>query len=319
MEGVRFREAREDLERRERPVASKVATADEAMSLIADGDHVAIGGTLYSRTPMALVFALLRQQRRGLTLSRPLACYEAELLLVSGAAERIVSSWMGIGLQWGLSPVLRHFVERGQAEFEEWSHLGLGLRYKAGAMGVPFLPSFTMLGSGIAAARGLETTRCPYTKELMLAIPALNPDVALIHAHRADQYGNAQVDGYRHMDVDMARAARKVIVSAERIVDPGEIRANPWSSMLPHFTVDLVVEAPFGSFPHECYGLYEADTDHFDAYVRELREHGVEGAARYADRNARAHADFAGFLADVGSERLQRQVDRAKELMPAWT
>jgi glutaconate CoA-transferase, subunit A len=148
------------------------------------------------------------------------------------------------------------------------------------------------------------------------AIPALNPDVALIHVHRADTFGNAQVDGYRHMDVDMARAARTVIISAEQIVSPDEIRANPWSTVLPHFAVDVVVEAPFGAYPHECYGRYEADTEHFDAYVDELRQHGVDGARRYADRYARQLPDFAAFLALVGQERLQRQVERAKGLMP---
>ena len=179
-------------------------------SSIRDGDHVAIGGTLYSRTPMALVFALLRQRRRHLTVSRPLACYEIELFLATGALDRIVTSWVGIGLPWGLSPIFRHYVERGEVAYDEWSHLAMGLRYKAGAMGVPFLPSLTMLGSDLAARLDLQTVTCPYTGERLAAVPALNPDVALIHAHRADMFGNVQVDGYQHMDVDMARAARTV-------------------------------------------------------------------------------------------------------------
>jgi glutaconate CoA-transferase subunit A len=312
---VTFREARVELEQTERPVADKRMTADDAVALVSDGAHVAIGGTLYSRTPMALVFALLRKPRQRLTLSRPLTCYEAELFLATGAAERIVTSWMGIGLHWGLSPVLREYVEQGRAEYEEWSHLGLGLRYKAAAMGVPFLPALTMLGSDIAAGRDLQTVSCPYTKERTLAIPALNPDLALIHVHRADMFGNAQVDGYRHMDVDVARAARKVVVSAEQIVDSAEIRSNPWNTMLPHFAVDAVVEAPYGAYPHECYGRYEADTQHFDDYVQGLREHGVDGARRYVERFVHAHPDFESFLADVGSERLQRQVDQVKGLI----
>ena len=99
---------------------------------------------------MALLFELLRQRRRQLTLSRPLACYEIELFLATGGADRIVSSWVGIGLQWGLAPIFRHYVETGAATYEEWSHLAMGLRYKAGAMGVPFLPGLSMLGSDIA-------------------------------------------------------------------------------------------------------------------------------------------------------------------------
>ena len=145
-----------------RPVLDKRMTAEAAMALIRDGDHVAIGGTLYSRTPMALVFALLRQRRRHLTVSRPLACYEIELFLSTGALDRIISSWVGIGLPWGLPPIFRYYAERGEVGYDEWSHLAMGLRYKAGAMGVPFLPSRTMLGSDLARTLDLQTVTCPY-------------------------------------------------------------------------------------------------------------------------------------------------------------
>src|SRR5215472_3271863 len=165
-----------------RPMVDKQMTAEAATAMVRDGDHVAIGGTLYSRTPMALVFALLRHRRRHLTVSRPLACYEIELFLATGALDRIVTSWVGIGLPWGLAPIFRHYVERGEARYDEWSHLAMGLRYKAGAMGVPFLPTLTMLGSDLAARLDLQAVTCPYTGERLAAVPALNPDVALIHA-----------------------------------------------------------------------------------------------------------------------------------------
>lgn len=311
-----FRDVRAELAARTRPVADKRTTAAEAVTLVGDGDHVAIGGTCYSRTPMALLFALLKLRRRRLAISRPLSCYEAELLLATGAAERIVTSWVGIGLRWGLAPVFRHYIETGAAVYEEWSHLAMGLRYRAGAMGLPFLPALSMLGSDLAPAVGLRTVACPYTGERLAAIPALNPDVALIHVHRADIYGNAQVDGYRHMDVDMARAARKVIVSAERIVSTGEISAQPWATMLPHFAVDAVVEAPHGAYPHECYGLYEADLDHFDGYAAAVREGGAVAARRYVAEHVDAHPDFAAFLAEAGAERLAARAAGAKRLMP---
>jgi glutaconate CoA-transferase subunit A len=314
---VRFREAREDLEATERPSVDKTMTARDAIALVADGNHVAIGGTLYSRSPVALIFALLNRGLQRLTVSRPLSCYEIELLLATGSAERIVTSWVGIGLPWGLPRVLRHYVENGLAHYEEWSHLGIGLRYKAGAMGVPFLPTLTMLGSDLAAEVDLQTVTCPYTGHEMAAVPALNPDVALIHAHRADKHGNVQVDGYRHMDSDMARAARRVIVSAERIVSTEEISSRPWTTMLPHFAVDAVVEAPFGAYPNECYGLYEADFEHFDDYVRAVKNQGVDGAVAYVERHVRSNRDFAEFLQGVGSERLDKLAERARSLMPS--
>ena len=306
-----------DLRTHHRPVVDKQVSARDAVRLVRDGDHIAIGGTLYSRTPMALLFELLRTGRTGLTLSRPLACHETELFLASGAAERVVTSWVGIGLRWGLSPVLRHYVENGLARYDEWSHLALGLRYKAAAMGVPFLPTRTMLGSDLAERTGTQRVSCPYTGEELVAVPALVPDVTILHVHRADVYGNVQVDGYRHMDVDMARAARRVIVSAEEIVAPDVIEARPGATMLPHFTVDAVVEARFGSYPHECYGRYEADFEHFDDYVALLREHGADGARRYVESNVLAHADFAGFLAAAGGDRLRRLAAAARELTPS--
>jgi glutaconate CoA-transferase, subunit A len=316
MEQVSVLAARAEREAAGRPQADKRMTAEAAAALIRDGDHVAIGGTLYSRTPMALVFALLRQRTRHLTVSRPLACYEVELFLSAGMLDRIVSSWVGIGLPWGLAPVFRHYLERGEAAYDEWSHLAMGLRYKAGAMGVPFLPSLTMLGSDLASALDLQTVTCPYSGQRLAAIPALNPDVALIHAHRADMFGNVQVDGYRHMDADIARAARKVIVSAERIVSPEEIASQPAQTMLPYFAVDAVVAAPHGAYPHECYGLYGADLAHFDAYVAAVKEAGPQAGLEYIEQNVDGHADFAGFVAAAGPGRLAALAAEAAELMP---
>jgi glutaconate CoA-transferase subunit A len=316
MEQVAVRQARAEREAGGRPVADKRMTAEAATALIRDGDHVAIGGTLYSRTPMALVFALLRHRRRHLTVSRTLACYEIELLLATGALDRIVTSWVGIGLPWGLPPIFRHYAESGQVRYDEWSHLALGLRYKAGAMGVPFLPSLTMLGSDLARTRDLQTVTCPYTGERLAAMPALNPDVALIHAHRADMFGNVQVDGYRHMDTDMAKAARTVIVSAEEIVSADAIAARPDQTMLPHFAVDAVVAAPYGSYPHECYGLYGPDLEHFDAYAASVRADGPAAGLRYVEQNVDAHADFAAFLAAAGPGRLAAREAEARELTP---
>lgn len=315
---VSFLDARLELERRERAVTDKRTTAQVAIDEhVRNGDHVAIGGTAYSRTPTALVFALLRSDLRGLTASRPLMCYEAELLMATGQASCIMTSWVAIGLRWGLARVVRTYVERGEAIYEEWSHLGIGLRYKAGAMGVPFLPTLTMLGSGLAAANTLATVESPYTHTMVAAVPALNPDVALVHVHRADMHGNAQIDGYHHMDVDMARAARRVIVSAEKIVSPEELAHDPAATVLPHFAVDAVVEEPYGAYPSECYGLYEPDLDHFERYANEVKEDGAEGARHYVERYVRRYPEFSDFLrAEVGANGLEDLAKSAEGLMP---
>ena len=163
-------------------------------------------------------------------------CYEAEWVLVAGAVDKIVTSWMGIGLPWGLSRILRALRRVGHAwRFEEWSHLGLGLRFRAAAMGMPFLPALTMLGSDLMGVGGLKTIACPFTGETLAAVPALFPDVALLHVHRADRFGNCQIDGYPHMDADIARAATTVLVTAEEIVPTTRSARQPDRTVIPGF------------------------------------------------------------------------------------
>src|SRR5262245_35528734 len=258
-----FLAARRRLEAKPKPSADKLTSIDDAVARIADGAHIAIGGCLFSRTPLALVRALLRRRPSGLGLSRNLMCYEGEWGLVAGAVEKIVTSWMGIGLPWGLSRIVREYVESGRVVFEEWSHLGLGLRFRAAAMGLPFLPTLTMLGSDLMGVGGSKTITCPYTGETLHAVPALFPDVALIHVHRADRLGNCQIDGYPHMDADIARAATTVLVTAEEIVPEEVIRRQPDRTVIPGFAVDALVHQPYGSYPHECYGLYDSEPAHF--------------------------------------------------------
>ncbi|MGH3625876.1 MAG: CoA transferase subunit A, partial [Sciscionella sp.] len=169
--------ARADIEGRARAGMDKLVTAQDAVSrFVPDGAVIGVGGTNHARTPMALLTEVLRQRRTGLTLVRPLSCFEAELFMAAGAADRLMTSWVGIGHGWGLANVLRHCVEQGLATYEEWSHLGIGLRYKAGALGVPYLPTVSMLGSDIGSSLGLRTVTCPYTGQVLNAVPSLNPD-----------------------------------------------------------------------------------------------------------------------------------------------
>src|SRR5262249_20470138 len=279
-----FRAARQRLEAKTKSGGEKLVSLEEAVGRVNDGDHVALGGCLFSRTPLALVWALVRRRPQRLAISRHLMCYEGEWCLLARAGEKIVTSWMGIGLPWGLSRVLRDYVESGKVVFEEWSHLGLGLRFRAAAMGVPFLPSLTMLGSGLMNVGGSQTIRCPYTGENLHAVPALFPDVALIHVHRADRLGNCQIDGYPHVDADIARAAATVLVTAEEIVSEDVIRRQPDRTVIPGFAVDALCHVPYGSYPHECYGLYDSEPDHFTEYVDGVQRSGNDGVARYLER-----------------------------------
>jgi len=288
-----------------------------AAGLVADGDTVVAGGCLYSRPPYAMLFELLRAGRCDLTLARNLMCFEAELFLVRGAAAHLMAAWVGIGLPWGIPRVFREYTERDASIYEEWSHLSFGLRFLAGSMGMPFLPTASLLGSDLLKRLPAEEMDCPLTGERLVAVPACQPEVALIHVHRADPQGNAQVSGPAYMDLEFARAAKTVIVTAEEIVTTDEIARSADRTIIPGFLVDAVVEVPFGAYPGECYGLYEADFDHFGAYVDLVNQSRADGVEEYLRRNVDEPGSFAGLLELVGASTLLEQRRRARELVTA--
>ena len=167
--------------------------------------------------------------------------------------------------------------------------MSIGLRYRAGAMGVPFMPSRSMIGSDVGKRVGdeLKTMVCPFTGETVVLLPALNPDVALIHVQRCDAYGNAQMDGLQFMDIDLAMAANRVILTTERIVSNDQIRRAPDQTKIPFFTVDAVVEVPYGCAPHECTNVYEPLFDHMDGYTAQVNGDPIAGRTR-SDRDTSA-------------------------------
>jgi glutaconate CoA-transferase, subunit A len=310
-----FVEARRRIEAKPRGLRDKRLSAADAAALVRDGDVVALGGCCFSRPPLVLLRELLRQERRHLTLARNLMATEPEWFLVAGAVDALIASWMGPGLPWGLSRPLRHYVERGEVRFEEWSHLGIGLRFRAAAMGMPFLPTQVMLGSDLPGGGAAKTMVCPFTGETLCLVPALFPDVALLHVHRADRFGNCQIDGYTHMDADIASAATTVLVQAEEIVDDDRIKREPDRTVIPGLVVDAVVEAPFGAFPGECYGLYETDFAHYDAYAAAQAEQGLDGVRAYLDQYVYGPATQEAYLALFGPATLARQQRAARELV----
>jgi glutaconate CoA-transferase subunit A len=258
---------------------------EAAAALVPDGASVGIGGSTLSRTPMAMIWALIRAGRKDLSCARGISSSEGELLFASGTSQHLLTSWFSQGIVWGISRIMRLYTETGRARFEEWSHLAIGLRFRAGAMGVPFLPMRSMLGSDVIRQLPDATQiDCPFTGEKLVLVPALNPDFALIHVQRCDAYGNAQIDGLPFMDVDLAMAANRVILTTERIVSNDQIRRTPDQTKIPFMAVDAVIEAPFGCAPHECYGRYEPLFDHLDAYAAQIRRDPEEGIRAYLER-----------------------------------
>jgi glutaconate CoA-transferase, subunit A len=299
-----YQELRRATLARDRGLREKVMSLAEAAQLVRDGEHVAIGGCTLSRTPMAMIWALIRAQKKDLTISRSITSTEGDLLLASGVSNHVITSWFSQGIVWGVSKIMRHYTERKLARFEEWSHMSMGLRYRAGAMGIPFMPSRTMLGSGVGERLGdsLKTMTCPFTGEELALLPALNPDWALIHVQRCDAFGNAQLDGLQFMDLDLAMAAKRVIMTTERIVSNEQIRRTPDQTRIPFFTVEAVVEAPIGCAPHECYGVYEPFFSHLDDYAHVTTKDPIKGSKEYLDRYVYGPKSWPDYLSELGMD-----------------
>jgi len=258
-----------------------------------------------SRTPMGLIWALIRAKRQKLSVSRCIVSSDGDLLFGSGACEQITTSWFSQGILWGVSKVMRHYVETGKARYDEWSHMALGMRFRAGATGIPFMPIRSMLGSDVLQLRPeAKEMDCPFTGEKLLLIPALNPDVALINVQRCDPYGNAQIDGLQFMDIDLAMAANKVILTTERVVSNDQIRRAPDHTKIPFFTVDAVVELPFGCAPHECYSVYEPMMQHMEYYVGLVNKDPIKGMREYLERFVYDPKSWTEFLDLIGLDDL---------------
>jgi glutaconate CoA-transferase subunit A len=206
---------------------------------------------------------------------------------------------------WGVSKVMRHHTEQGLARFDEWSHMAMGMRFRAGAMGVPFLPMRSMLGSDVVRQRPeVREMDCPFTGDKLLLVPALNPDLALIHVQRCDAYGNAQMDGLQFLDIDLAMAASRVILTTERIVSNDQIRRVPDQTKIPFFAVEAVVEVPFGCAPHECSGVNEPLFKHMDYYTSLVNKDPVKGMGEYLDRYVYGPKSWTEYLNLLGLDDL---------------
>ncbi len=300
---------------RDRSLRDKVMSLEEAAAMVPDGSLVGIGGSTLSRTPMAMIWALIRAGRKDLICARGIASSEGELLLGAGVSRHIVTSWFSQGIVWGVSRVMRLYTEGKRAKFEEWSHLAMGLRFRAGGMGVPFLPLRSMMGSDvITRLPDAKLIDCPFTGEKLVLVPALNPDVAVIHVQRCDPYGNAQIDGLPFMDLDLAMAAHRVILTTEQIVSNEQIRRRPDHTKIPFLAVDAVVEARFGSAPHECYGLYEPLFRHLDGYAAQLKEDPERGIAEYLNRHVYGPQSWTEYLDLLGLDELLDAARRGRSI-----
>ena len=246
---------------------SKLVTLEAAVSGIADGSRIALGGNTLHRGPFAAVHELVRQRKRELEVVKTAGAYDVDLLCATGCASSVSAGFVGFETVFGLAPSYRRAVEQGTVIAKEHACYTVIAGLRAAIQGVPFMPVAGLQGSDLLAARDFRSVTDPYTGESVVAVPSLRPDVAIIHVQEADELGNARIFGTRFEDVLMAQAARNVIITTERVVDGSGFEESPESVAIPAVYVSAVVEAPRGAWPGSCAGLYDYDADYLRAYL----------------------------------------------------
>ena len=312
--------AREYFAKKPRALADKLTTVQDAVGrLVIDGDYLAIGGFGCDRIPTAIVHEIVRQKKQKLRFAGHTATHDFQLLCAgnlmgTGQLLAAVDIAYVVGLEArGLSPHARRVMESGEVAFTEWSNYALAVRFKAAAMGLPFLPARSMLGTDTYARSAARELACPFTGERLLALPALYPDVAAIHVHEADRFGNARIRGTTVADLDVARAAKKLIITCERLIPNEEIRRDPTQTVIPFFCVDAVCEVPFGSYPGNMPYEYYSDEEHLRLWLE--AEKDIESYRTFLEKHIYSIGDFTEYLQLCGGMPRMQQLRRQELLL----
>ena len=242
---------------KDKRLVSKVMSEREAIErFVKNGDYLSYDCNLWNRGPAALMREVIRQRKRDLWIAAKFTAHDATILVAAGCVTRIDVGWMEVGR------VIQEAQAAGRLQLFEWSNSALTYRHLAGALGVPFLPLRYLGGTDVFQTSGARLIDDPYTGQPVCLVPALNPDVALVHVNQCDEFGNARIFGAGISPVETAMASKKVILSTEEIVDSDEIRRHPQQTRIPYYVVDAVVHLPFGGYPGTVPGLYRADVEH---------------------------------------------------------
>ena len=250
----------------DREQSSKVMSLTAAIKrFINDGDTLYLAGFTHL-IPFGAAHEIIRQGKKELILCRATPDLIYDQMIFAGCARKVVFSWSGnpgVGMLRGF----RQWVERGDLEIEEYTHFGMATRLLAGAHGISFYPLKSMRGSDLPLHNPLiKNIRCPYTGDEVTVVPALCPDVGVVHAQRADREGNVHLWGIVGEQQEVAFASRKLIVTVEEIVDESVIRSDPSRTFIPGFLVDAVVELPWGAHPSYAQGYYDRDNAFYLAW-----------------------------------------------------
>jgi acyl CoA:acetate/3-ketoacid CoA transferase alpha subunit len=301
-------------EHKPRGLIDKHMTVQEAVErFVRDGDYLAVGGFGHVRTPMALIYEIVRQRRGELVVAGKTAVHDIDILIGGGCVSKVECAYAFGHEIRGLSPCGRRAVESGQVQVvAEISNAGYQWRFLAGMMGVPFIPARTMIGTDTFEKSACKLVEDPWSGKPVLLVPAAYPDVVLLHVPRCDRYGNAQIDGILVEDFELARAGRRLILSTEKVVDETFIRGNPRLTAIPYYLVDAVCEIPYGAHPVQMPYLYFFDERHIAEWLRMSKSE--EGTQEYLDCYVYEAGDFGGYLERVGGAARMAELRRLEEM-----
>lgn len=308
-------EAREFLANKDKSKRDKRMTLTEAVNtFVKDGDTLGIGGFVNSRQPVALIHEIIRQGRLNLTLNFQSAGLAPELLAGAMALNpfhlsisRMEFAYFALEFA-GISSMFRYLAENGLTEIEDWSNYNMSARFKAGSMGLPFMPIRSPLGSDIMESNRSRTMECPFTGRPIGLVPAAHPNVGLIHVQEADIYGNCRIKGQTFTCPEIAMASAHTIITCEKLMDHELIASNPTQTSIPFFAVDAVVEVPFGAYPGMCHDHYYFGQTHI-AYFKKITEDFWKGDTgsmeEYYDKYIFEVKDFDGFISQIPYKELK--------------
>ncbi|MFZ0241852.1 MAG: CoA-transferase [Desulfobacterales bacterium] len=286
------------------------------------GAHLSIGGFTLNRNPMAAVYEIIRQQITGLHVYAHSNGQGVDELVGGGCVARLEIAYAGSGRFAPTCIRFRKAVENRSLTVEDYSNYQMTLRFAAGAMGVPFLPTRSGLGTSIIDEWGFPAElrandpRLPNQKLIVMEnpfdgwgdavrlvlVPAINPDVTILHVQKADAQGTVRIEGLPFADIEQAKAARALIVTCEELVDTADLRCEPDRNQIPFFCVDAVVPVPWGAFPTACYRHYDYDPVYLNHYRRAAADD--ESYRSYLEAFVTGVADHRALIEKIGRRRL---------------
>ncbi|HIE24723.1 MAG TPA: CoA transferase subunit A [Anaerolineales bacterium] len=282
---------------------SKVISLKKAISeYVQDGDNLYAAGFTHL-IPFAAGHEIIRQHKRDLTLARATPDLIYDQMVAAGCAKKVIFSYMG-NPGVGSLRIVRRAIERGEIEWEEYSHFGMISTLQAGAAGLPFMHMNPTAATSLEKANPrIKRVIDPYSGKELIAVPALNPDVSIIHVQRADVNGNAHLWGIVGEQKEAAFAAQKVILTAEEIVDEEIIRSDPNRTLIPGFIVDAVCHVPRACHPSYAQGYYDRDNAFYVDWDKVSKTE--ENVQAWLDEWVYGTKNHEEYLAKLGAEKLK--------------